>query len=96
MRVVGRHHIAAFQTRHPTSRAALNRWCQLVSGVLWHKPQDAQQLFGRHVNFIKQKVVFDVGGNKMRLIAKIDFKLNLILVTHVLTHNQYDKQKWRE
>ena len=93
---MGRQHIVTFQAKHPTSRVALNRWYKLVSGMVCNKPQDVHQLFGRRVDFVGRQVVFDVGGNKIRLISKIDFSVNTVLVTHVLTHSQYDKQKWRE
>ena len=64
--------------------------------MAWRRPQDVRQLFDRRVDFVGQQVVFDVGGNKIRLIAKIDFAINLVLVTHVLTHAQYDRQRWRD
>ena len=47
-------------------------------------------------DFVGSQAVFDVGGNKVRAMTKIQFGVQIILVTHVLTHTEYDKDKWRE
>ncbi len=54
------------------------------------------KLFGRNVDFVGSQTVFDVGGNKVRAITKIEFSVKIVLVTHVLTHKEYDKEKWKE
>lgn len=59
-------------------------------------PQDVKNLFGVNVDFVGAQAIFDVGGNKVRAITKIQFGVQVILVTHVLTHADYDKGKWRE
>ena len=40
--------------------------------------------------------VFDIGGNKYRLIAVIHFNRGMVYVRHVLTHAEYDKGKWKD
>ena len=59
-------------------------------------PQDIKNLFGVNVDFVGNQTVFDVGGNKIRAITKIEFGVKIVLVTHVLTHNEYDKDKWKK
>jgi len=41
------------------------------------------------------KFVFDIGGNKLRLIAAIHFNTQKVFVRLVLSHNQYDKGDWK-
>ena len=40
--------------------------------------------------------IFDIGGNKLRLIASIHFNRQKLYIRHILTHKEYDKGKWRE
>jgi len=85
-----------FKQKHPTSRKALDRWIRLIEGAEFKNPRDVKQMFGVNIDFVGSQAVFDVGGNKIRAITKIAFGVQLILVTHVLTHNEYDKNKWKE
>ena len=41
-------------------------------------------------------VVFDIGGNKYRLIAAIHYNRGKLFVRHVLTHSEYDEGNWKE
>jgi mRNA interferase HigB len=45
---------------------------------------------------VGKQTVFDVGGNKCRLIAIIHYGTRRVLVQHVLTHNEYDRGRWKE
>lgn len=40
--------------------------------------------------------VFDLGGNKVRLIAAVHYDRNKIYIRHILTHEQYDRGTWEE
>jgi mRNA interferase HigB len=40
--------------------------------------------------------VFDVGGNKVRLIAAVHYNRNKIYIRHVLTHEEYDPGNWKK
>ena len=40
--------------------------------------------------------VFDLGGNKYRLIAAIHYNRGKVYIRHVLTHAEYDQDKWKE
>jgi mRNA interferase HigB len=41
-------------------------------------------------------IVFDIGGNKYRLIASVHFNRGKVYVRHVLTHSEYDRGKWKK
>ena len=40
--------------------------------------------------------VFNIGGNKIRLIAAIHYKTQCLFIRHVLTHKEYDKENWKD
>lgn len=67
-----------------------------MEGSTFKTPQDVKNLFGVNVDFVGNQAVFDVAGNKVRAITKVQYGIQIILVTHVLTHEEYDKGKWRE
>lgn len=96
MKLIGREKVEKFKKKHPTSRKALDRWIKLMEGSTFKTPQDVKNLFGVNVDFVGNQAVFDVAGNKVRAITKVQYGIQIILVTHVLTHKEYDKGKWRE
>lgn len=96
MQLLGKNVVDEFKKKHPTSRKALDRWVKLVEGADFRTPQDMKRMFGVNVDFVGLQTVFDVGGNKVRAITKISFGVKIILVTHVLRHSDYDKNKWKE
>lgn len=96
MQLLGKNIIDQFKKKHPISRKALDRWVKLIEGAEFKKPQDIKNLFGGNVDFVGTQTVFDVAGNKVRAITKIEFGIQVVLITHVLTHKEYDKDKWKE
>lgn len=96
VKVIGRETIEKFKKKHSTSRTALDRWVKIMEGANFKTPKDVKDLFGVNVDFVGNQAVFDVGGNKIRAITKLQYGIQLVLVTHVLTHEEYDKNKWRE
>ncbi len=96
MHLLGKNVIDEFKKKYSTSRKALDRWLQLIEGSEFKTPQDVKQMFGGNVDFVGGQTVFDVGGNKIRTITKISFGVKVVLVTHVLTHAEYDRAKWKD
>jgi mRNA interferase HigB len=96
MQLLGRSLIEEFKKKHSSSRKALDRWVKLVEGADFSSPQDIKQLFGVNVDFVGNQAIFDVGVNKIRAITKIEYGIKIVLVTHILTHTEYDKDKWKE
>jgi mRNA interferase HigB len=75
------------------SRKALDRWAKLIESQDFKSPL---RLFGVNVDFVGSKTVFDVGGNKVRTITVVEFGIKLVIVTDVLDHREYDKNKWKD
>jgi mRNA interferase HigB len=51
-------------------------------------------MFGT-ADFVGDKTVFDIGGNKYRLIAYIHYRAKIVFIKHILTHAEYDKGDWK-
>ncbi len=84
---MGKGAIVAFKRKHANSEKALDRWMKLIGEAEFKNPQGMKQVFGNKVDFISRQTVFNIGGNKFRLIAKVSFET--VLVTHILTHKEY-------
>ncbi len=96
MKLLGKDKIDQFKKKHAGQRKALDRWVKLIEGAKFKTPQDVKDLFGVNVDFVGPQTVFDVAGNKVRAITRIEYGVQYLIVTHVLTHTEYDKNKWRE
>jgi mRNA interferase HigB len=97
MRVQNKEKLDSFKKKHPTIASAINRWVTIVEAADWKNPSDVKKTFGVNVDFVGKQVVFDIGGNKARVIAKIVYGiLQIVNITHVLDHAEYDKKKWKE
>jgi mRNA interferase HigB len=94
VRIVRREAIAEFQKKHPDSIAPLGRWIGIVEAAVWKTTADVRVTFS-NADFVGRKVVFNVGGNKYRLISTISFEFQIVSVEAVLTRKEYDKGKWK-
>jgi mRNA interferase HigB len=66
----------------------------LAEGCKARHPQELRQTFGP-VDPVPPQTVFDIKGNSFRLISEIDYEHQTIVVTHVLTHEEYDREQWK-
>jgi mRNA interferase HigB len=97
MRVQNKEKLDVFKRKFPNISKAMDRWVNVVEAAYWKSPSDAKKTFGVNVDFVGKQVVFDIGGNKVRIITKIVYGiLQIVNVTHVLSHSEYDKKKWKE
>lgn len=102
MNVIRRKTLQAFWERreHGASRTPLLEWFKIARKAHWHNFAEVRTLRGDadvvRVASGKTAVVFDIGGNKYRLITLIDYLRQTIRITHVLTHKEYDKDRWKK
>ena len=102
MQVIARRTLKTFWERHPQAEGPLRSWFAAVSKARWSGPSDVKRQFGATVDFVSDnRVIFDVGGNKYRLIAHIAYGFGRVLVKFVGTHAEYDridpeKVSWRK
>lgn len=90
MRVISNRALVAFAVGYPQARAPLQAWRRTVQSRAFHGFADLKASFGA-VDRVGQLFVFDIGGNKFRLVAAIHFDRQTLYVRHVLTHGEYDK-----
>jgi mRNA interferase HigB len=81
--------------RNPDAERALRWWYQQVRQALWQTPADVKATFNT-ADAVGRKMVFDVGGNKYRVIAIIDYEGHKVFIRFVLDHKEYDRGQWKK
>ena len=94
MRIVGRRKLDEFARRYANARKPLAHWEEAVRAASWKNLAELKGTFGS-ADLVDRKTVFNVGGNKFRLIGMVDFEGQTVLVAEVMTHAEYSKQRWR-
>ena len=99
MRVISKSRLREFweSSDCDDSEAPLRAWYTHVSNktVAWQNWSDVRASFG-NADLIGNCVVFNIGGNKYRLITRILYPSQKVFILKVITHREYDKDKWKE
>jgi mRNA interferase HigB len=100
MRVISKKRLKDFWEILPASRTSLEQWHKVVSGANWLHFAELRKTFNHADVATTNKghpvVIFDVGGNKYRIMAALHYDRNICYVLRVLTHRQYDTNQWKK
>nr|WP_176024562.1 type II toxin-antitoxin system HigB family toxin [Brucella pseudintermedia] len=92
MQIIARKTLRDFWIRHPQAETPLVVWFSLVSKAHWTGPADIKKMFGSTVAFVADnRVIFDIAGNKYRLIVHVAYPFGRVLVKFVGTHKEYER-----
>ena len=94
MRIIGTARLDEFARRHARARKSLANWEKVVRAAAWKNSEEMKRTFNS-VDYDDPQTIFNIGGNNLRLIALVDFKKQLVQITGVMTHAEYDKEKWK-
>lgn len=83
-----------FYTKHPNAEPSLRSWNKITCSAQWKNLAEVRQDFSS-ADQVDGLTVFDIGGNKYRLITFILYKTGKIYIRDVLTHAEYDKERWK-
>lgn len=93
MRIVSHRKLKEFYETpgREDARVALERWYQAVEDAQWASFSDLREDFGAADNVGNQHYVFNIKGNKYRLVVVIKFVMGYVFIRFVGTHQDYDK-----
>jgi mRNA interferase HigB len=94
MRVITKSRLREFWEEEPESEAPLLGWYQAAKHATWENFGDVREAYG-HADQVGKFTVFNIGGNKFRLITHIHFSTSIVYIHCVLTHKDYDAGKWK-
>ena len=91
MRIISKKPLREFWEQFPDAEQPLKTWHSLVRSARWDSPADIKAQF-RNASLVGgNRVVFNIAGNKYRLIVKINYVTKTVFVRFIGTHQEYDK-----
>jgi mRNA interferase HigB len=95
MHVISRKALRLFWQKHPDSKAPLNRWFQIVRRTAFKDFASLRRTFPT-ADLVDRFIIFNIAGNKYRLVTSIHFNRGKVYIRHVLTHREYDQGAWKQ
>ena len=91
MRVISRKTLSDFWKSNKDAEQPLRAWFHEVETASWTKPNDIKKLYRSASILKKNRVVFNIAGNKYRLVVWINYAYRVVYIRFIGTHVQYDK-----
>jgi mRNA interferase HigB len=95
MHVITYSALKNFYEIHPESETGLRYWYRQAKIAKWKSFPEVRDIFPS-ADLVNNFIVFNICGNKYRLITLIDFQAGIIFIRKVLTHADYDKNQWKQ
>ena len=80
-----------FVATHPDAAASLNLWIATVKQADWGTPNELKGVYPGASLVANSRVVFNIAGNKYRLVVRVIFPVRTVFVRFIGTHSAYDK-----
>lgn len=91
MHIIKHKTLIDFWEKHPASKGALEAWFAEVKKFEWGGPADVRERYGSADIIQGNRVVFNICGNKFRLIVKIEYRSKTVYIRFIGTHAEYSK-----
>lgn len=89
---MGTKRLSDFALKHPISRGKMNAWLKEAEEASWRIPQEIKDRY-RSASFLEEnKVFFNINGNHYRLLVKVDYERQIVMVEWIGTHAEYSKK----
>ena len=94
MRIIKRAALVDFWQRHPDAKASLEAWYTVVRNAQWRTPAEMRQVYPS-ADLVGRRTVFNIAGNKYRMVARVNYRSQRVFVLYLLTHAEYDRGAWK-
>jgi len=95
MHVISFKRIKEFIQKHPDSESSLRDWYRIVKRTNYNSFNELKQHFSS-ADYVDGYVVFNISGNKYRMIVAIHFNRKKVYIREIITHSVYDKNRWKK
>jgi mRNA interferase HigB len=95
LRIIAKKTLKSYWIKYSNAEGPIKAWCKIVGEANWKNHNDLKGQI-KDASIISQKrVVFNLKGNKFRLVVDIEYSIRLVFVIWLGTHKEYDKIKVR-
>lgn len=94
MHVISRKKLREFSYIHPDAKKGLDNWFRVLKKERWMMFADIRLTF-RSADQVGKYTIFNIGGNKYRVICEINYRSAKVFLRHVLTHDEYSRGAWK-
>ena len=94
MRIISNRALRVFASNHPQAESPLQGWRRVIEKNSFSTWAEIKRAFNA-VDKVDGLVVFNIGGNKYRLVTRVRFEKQIVYIKAVLTHRDYDKGDWK-
>lgn len=91
MRVIAKRTLRDFWEKHADSEQSLKSWYHESQNAQWKTPNDVKKHYPSASILVNNRIVFNIKGNKYRLVVKINYDFQIIWIRFVGMHAGYDK-----
>ncbi len=91
MRIITRRSLRKFWERHPDAEKPLRAWFIDTKHADWKTPSDIKRIYQNASILSNNRVVFNIKGNKYRLIVSVHYNTGIVYIRFIGTHAEYDK-----
>lgn len=91
LRIISKKILREFWEKHADSKQQLKSWYQETNDVIWKGPKEIKKVYPSASFLAENRVVFNIKGNKYRLIVRINYDYGMVWIRFVGTHAEYDK-----
>ena len=95
MHIITRKRLLDFARKYPSYESGLETWYGIIKHSNFNKFAEVRKTFPS-ADQVGKFTVFNIGGNKARLIAAIHYNTQRVYIRYILTHAEYDRNKWKE
>jgi mRNA interferase HigB len=90
VQILAKSALRRFWEIHKQAETPLKLWYAVVSDAKWANYAELKATFGTADMIGDSRVIFNIGGNKYRLVARISFAYGRVMVKFIGTHKDYD------
>jgi mRNA interferase HigB len=100
MRVIKPSTVRQWMREYPAASSSLEGWLAITQAALWQSLTELKRTFpsADQVRTASQRhvIVFNISGNKFRLIAAVHFNTGVVFALNFFTHAEYSKDRWKD
>jgi mRNA interferase HigB len=94
VRVISRKAIREFGELHSDAVPSLSNWLTITRKAKWRTFAELRVDF-ESADLVGLRTVFNISGNKYQMIARVNYKRQLVYILYIMTHAEYDKGDWK-